>query len=183
MDSYTRTIRFSRIGLHTQVPDLTVTVRVETSGGHSYVSGSTLDTQIARYARQFLAHDGDVIADAHPDRRTGAIHGKQGDKRILLGEFTVHPEGEELPAPGVDLADITAIAEVAVYEPKRVHSVVRCRTGALVRVHGDYTHKTAKVLAETGYTTRIVEGVVLVSLNARVEREDDSPLWPNTKTP
>lgn len=164
---YDRTIRFSWLGLYETVDPLTVEVRVSNDGHGTYYSGAGIDTQIERYARRFLSHDGSLNIHVHSDRRDGRITERltNGGDGVLLGEFTVHHIDEEPPAPEVDLSDVTTIVEVAVNDPVRVLSVARCRTGAVVRVHCDYTHQVRDVLTEAGYTARIVEGVLLVSLN------------------
>lgn len=170
---YTRVIRFERIGLHTNVVPLTVEVGVGDDGRGPYRAGSDIDIQVERYTRRFLDHHGALNVHVHPDQRDGYVAERKlnGPDGEILATFSVHLPGEELPAPDVDLSDITAVATVAVYKPERVLSVTRCRTGAVVRVHCDYTHKAAKVLTETGYTVRVVEGVLLVSL----DRPDTTP--------
>ncbi|MET9782667.1 hypothetical protein ABZY32_16515 [Nocardiopsis alba] len=173
LKSYARTIRFTWIGLHETVDPLTVEMRVDSDGPGrgSYYSTPSMSTQIERYARRLLSHDGELNIHVHPDRREGRITERKlnGNDGTLLGEFTVHRLDEEPPASEVDLSDITTVIEAAVLDPQQVLSVARCRTGAVVRVHCDHTHQVRDVLAETGYTVRIVEGVLLVSLDATEE--------------
>lgn len=164
---YTRVIRFEWIGLHTDVAPLTVEVGVSDDGRGVYRSGPYLDTQIEKYVRRFLDHDGSLNVNVHPDQRDGYVAERKlnGPDGRVLAEFTVCLPGEELPAPDVDLSDITAVVEATVRDPQRVLSVTRCRTGAVVQVHADSKHQVRDVLRQTGYTVRVVEGVLLVSLD------------------
>lgn len=164
---YDRIIRFAWVGLNETVDPLTVEMRVSNDGHRPYYSSPSMDTQIERYVRRFLSYDSDLNIHVHPDRRDGWITERKlsGADGLTLGEFTVHRTDEEPPALEVDLSDITTVVEAAVLDPKRVLSMARCRTGAIVRVHTDHTHRVRDVLAETGYTVRIVEGALLVSLD------------------
>lgn len=164
---YTRIIRFERIGLHTNVAPLTIEVGVGDDGRGVYRASPDIDTQIERYARRFLDHDGDLNVHVHPDQHDGWIaerklNGPDGD---TLAEFTVHLPDEKAPTPRVDLVDVTAIAEVACGDPDRVVSAQLCRLGAALRIDANYLTTVRYVLKETGYTVRTIGGVLLVSLD------------------
>jgi hypothetical protein len=96
---YTRVIRFSRVGLHLQVPDLAATVTVKQGHGGPYIVGPDLDEQIRDHVRPYLAHHGKLRVVVHPDVTVGSVYGRTpgGDKLSgpTLAEFTVHlPEGD-----------------------------------------------------------------------------------------
>jgi hypothetical protein len=163
---YTRIVRFQRVGLHTDVPDLVAHVRTHDAGRGPYIVRK-LDALIGDYVRPFLAHDGDLRVEVHPDRRNGAVYARSTTGKTTgepLAEFTVHLEDEELPPVAVDPDEITDIARLVLPVTHRTIEVRPCRTGCVVRVHERYTERVRDVLIGAGYTAHVVEGVLLVAV-------------------
>ena len=83
-----RIVRFTRIGLHTDVEDLPVTLTVtwQEVGGMWKAKDPTFTEQIITHAEGYLLIPAGLSVDGHPDREHGTLH--QGEEQV--GEFTVH---------------------------------------------------------------------------------------------
>ncbi|KOX10227.1 hypothetical protein [Nocardiopsis sp. NRRL B-16309] len=161
---YARIVRFKRVGLHTDVPDLVAQVRTHDDGRGPYITRD-LHMLIGDHVRPLLAHDGDVTVDAHPDRPHGFVYGRGlTGKGPVLAEFSVHLDTEELPQRGVDHDEVRDIARMILPATRQGVTIRACRTGAVVRVDGGFTERVRDVLIGAGYTAHIVDNVVLVAV-------------------
>ncbi|RKS10021.1 hypothetical protein DFP74_5767 [Nocardiopsis sp. Huas11] len=160
---YTRIVRFKRVGLHTDVPDLVAQVRTHDDGHGPYIVRD-LHMLIGDHVRPLLAHDGDVTVDAHPDQARGFVYGRTlNGKGPVLAEFSVHLDTEELPPRGVDHDEVREIARMVLPSKEQDVTIRACRTGAVVRVHGGYSERVRDVLTGAGYTAHIIDSVLLVA--------------------